>query len=97
MSALQTTRINPYGDLAEPLPIMDVVAAVAKLDGYTDNETDRADMGRQWGQLKGHFLIDRDGIVQWANVECATEGLAGFGKLPDIGEILAAARTLRPT
>jgi len=94
MSALQTTPINPYGDLPEPLPVMEAAAAVAKLDGYTDNETDRADMGRQWGQLKGQFLIDRDGIVQWANVECATEGLAGFGKLPPIDEILTAARAL---
>ena len=94
MSALQTTRINPYGDLPEPLPVMEAAAAVAKLDGYTENETDRADMERQWPQLKGQFLIDRDGVVQWANVECATEGPAGGGKFPSIDEILTAARAL---
>ena len=51
-------------------------------------------MERQWPQLKGQFLIDRDGIVRWANIECATEGLAGVGKFPSTDEILAAARTL---
>jgi hypothetical protein len=42
--------------------------------------------------LKGQFLIDREGIVRWANIECAKEGLAGVGKFPSTDEILAAAR-----
>ena len=67
---------------------------LAKMDGYADNQTDQADMERQWPQLKAQFLIDRDGIVRWANIECATEGLAGIGKIPSDEEILAAARAL---
>jgi len=51
-------------------------------------------MDHQWPQLKGQFLIDRDGIVRWANVECLTEGAAGVGKFPTEEEILAAARAL---
>jgi peroxiredoxin len=94
MKALETTRINPDGIFPEPLPITAVAAAMAKIDGYTENETDHAEMERQWPQLKGQFLIDRDGIVRWANIECATEGLAGVGKFPSDEEILAAARTL---
>jgi peroxiredoxin len=94
MKAIETTRINPNGDLPEPLPVVQAAAATAKLDGYTDNETDQADMNRQFPQLKGQFLIDRDGIVRWANIECATEGLAGVGKFPSEEEILAAARAL---
>jgi hypothetical protein len=39
-------------------------------------------------------LIDRDGIVRWANIECATEGLAGVGKFPSGDEILTAVRNL---
>ena len=62
--------------------------------GYAETETDHADMERQWPQLKGQFLIDRDGIVRWANIECGTEGLAGVGKFPSNDEILTAARTL---
>jgi peroxiredoxin len=92
--AIETTRINPHGEFPEPLPIPDVAKAMAKQDGYTENATDMADMERQWPQLKGQFLIDRDGIVRWANIECATEGFAGVGKFPSEQEILAAVRTL---
>ena len=94
MKAIEVIRINPGGVLPEPLPIVEAAAAVAKLDGYAENETDHSDMERQWPQLKGQFLIDRDGIVRWANIECSTEGLAGVGKFPSGDEILTAARTL---
>src|SRR5215813_5052157 len=94
MQAMQTVRINPFGDLPEPLPIAQVVEAVSKADGYMPNERDKVDMERQWPQLKGQFLIDRDGIVRWAHIECATEGPAGIGKLPSADEIIAAARML---
>ncbi len=94
MKALETTRINPNGEFPEPLPVTEAAAAIAKLDGYTENATDHADMERQWPQLKGLFLIDRDGIVRWASIECATEGLAGIGKFPSEEEILTAARAL---
>jgi peroxiredoxin len=94
MAALGATRINPTGELPEPLPIPEAVPALGKLDGYAGNETDQADMNRQFPQLKGQFLIDRDGIVRWANIECAVDGLAGVGKFPPEEEILRAARAL---
>jgi peroxiredoxin len=94
MAALETTHVNPGGVLPEPLPVTQVAVALSKLDGYADNETDQADMQRQFPQLKGQFLIDRDGVVRWANIECANEGLAGIGKFPSREEILAAARSL---
>jgi peroxiredoxin len=94
MKAIETIRINPDGILPEPLPIEQAAQAVGKLDGYAGNETDQADMQRQWPQLKGQFLIDRDSIVRWANIECAAEGLPGIGKFPTRDEILSAAKTL---
>lgn len=94
LAAIETTRINPTGELPEPLPIQQAGMALAKLDGYTESQTDRADMDRQWPQLKGQFLIDREGIVRWLNVECHTEGLGGVGKFPSEDEILAAASAL---
>jgi len=94
MKELEATRINPDGMFPYPLPIEEAAAAVGKLDGYAGNQTDRADMERQWPQLKAQFLIDRDCIVRWANIECGTEGLAGLGKFPSRDEILSAARTL---
>jgi len=95
MQAFETTRINPYGEFPEPLPIGEAAGVLSKQDGYTENDTDKADLERQWPQLKGQFLIDRDGIVRWANIECAAEGMAGVGKFPSEEEILAAARALR--
>jgi peroxiredoxin len=94
MRAIETTRINPGGEFPEPLPIMDAAKVVSKLDGYTENPTDKAEMERQWPQLKGQFLIDRTGIVRWANVECAGEGVGGLGKFPSAEEIIAAARAI---
>lgn len=93
MQAIEKTRINPYGESPEPLPIMEVAVAMAKRDGYADNDTDKADLERQWPQLKGQFLIDRDGIVRWANIEAA-EGIEGIGKFPSDEVILGAARAL---
>jgi peroxiredoxin len=92
--AMESTRINPGGIFPEPLPISQAAATLATQDGYTENQTDRAEMERQWPQLKGQFMIDRDGIVRWSNIECATEGLAGVGKFPSTEEILTAARAL---
>jgi len=94
MEALAATRINPHGDYPEPLPVMDAAATTARMDNYAGTKTDQADMDRQWPQLKGQFLIDRDGVVRWAEIECAKEGLAGLGKTPPEEVILGAARAL---
>ena len=42
-------------------------------------------------QMKGQFLIDREGIVRWTHIECEKEGLAGMGKFPSHDELLGAA------
>jgi len=94
MEAIASTKINPDGALPQPLPIIDAATALGRLDGYSETKTDQADMERQWPQLKGQFLIDREGIVRWANIECASEGLAGIGKFPPEQAILGAARAL---
>jgi peroxiredoxin len=91
---LEAARINPYGEFPAPLPVPEAAGAMAKQDGYTENDTDKADLNRQFPQLRGQFLIDRGGIVRWANIECGTEGVAGVGKSPSEDEILAAARAL---
>lgn len=94
MKEMATVQINPNGEFPEPLPIMEAAMATGEKDGYTQTDTDKAELERQWPQLKGQFLIDRDGIVRWANIECATEGVAGVGKFPSEEEILTAARAL---
>jgi len=96
LHALETVKINPDGALPERVPLSQAAAAISKLDGYVENDTDRADIERQWPQLKGQFLIDRTGIVRWANIECS-EGIAGIGSFPRPDEILSAARGLQQT
>ena len=63
-------------------------------DGYAVTGADHADLERHQGQLTGQFLVDRGGLVRWANIECAREGIEGIGKLPPEDEVLAAARGL---
>jgi hypothetical protein len=92
--AVQSTRVNPTGELPEPLPVWETVKALTRLDGFRPTESDRDETQRDWSQSAGEFLIDRDGIVRWAYVEYATGDLAGIGKFPTDDEILAAARML---
>jgi hypothetical protein len=72
---------------------MEAAKKIGELDGHVNSAADQADMERQFPQLKARFLIDRDGIVRWADVECAN-GLADIGKVPSDEEVLAAARAL---
>ncbi|RST48916.1 peroxiredoxin family protein [Variovorax sp. MHTC-1] len=89
---METTRVNPTGELPEPLPIPEAAKVLQELDGYTYTPADLADIDRQWPQLKAMFMIDREGIVRWMDIECAAEGMAGIGKLPSEEVILDAAR-----
>ena len=94
MEALQTTRVNPTGELATPLPVFEAAAALDRLQNFQPSATDQSEYERQVGQLKGQFLLDRTGIVRWVNVEGATEGAAGIGKFPTADVVLAAARSV---
>lgn len=94
MNALQTVRLNPTGELPEPLPLAEATGALDRHHGFTPTQADLSDAQRQFPQLKGQFLLDRDGIVRWVNIECAKEGLSGLGKFPSDEELLEAARTL---
>ena len=37
--------------------------------------------------------MDRDGIIRWANMELAREGMSAMGKFPTEEELLGVART----
>ena len=95
VAAVEQTRINPTGELPEPLPIPKAAAALDQIHGFAPSEVDRRESEQQFPQLKGQFLVDRDGIVRWANVETAREGIAGLGKFPTDEELVEAVRTLR--
>jgi peroxiredoxin len=97
LEAAQSVRINPYGDLAAPVPVLEAVDVHNARDSFQLTDVDRHEMQSQFSggpQLTGQFLIDRAGIVRWLHVECADEGLAGAGKFPSDEQFLAAARAL---
>jgi len=94
MHAVEQLRVNPTGELPEPLPMMAAVAELARRDGYQPTPTDEREAASTFTQMKGQFLIDRGGIVRWANIECGQEGLSGLGKFPTHEELLSAARTV---
>ncbi len=67
---------------------------IGRLDGFEPTESESAEFQRHQVQFTGQFLVDRHGIVRWANIECAQDGLAGIDKFPTDEELLAAARAL---
>jgi hypothetical protein len=91
MQMIQNTHINPTGELPAPLPVPAAAEALSALDGYQATPTDLREYETTFTQLKGQFLIDRDGIVRWSHIECSTEGFAGMGKFPSHDELLHAA------
>jgi hypothetical protein len=91
---IETTVVNPMGEFPAPVPIPEAAERFAKMDAYVPSEVDQSDMNRQFPQLKGLFLIDREGIVRWTYIECGAEGPAGIGNFPSEHELLAAARAL---
>lgn len=93
LEAIQSQRINPTGELPEPLSPFAANDALNQLDAFEATATDRDDMERKGTQLIGQFLIDRDGIVRWVSIEAA-EGLAELGKFPSSEQFLDAARSL---
>jgi thioesterase domain-containing protein len=89
----QSAATRELSRLGQPVPA-DPWETLSRLDGFEATPTDEADLQRHQAQLTGQFLIDRDGVVRWANVECARSGPAGFGEMPSEEELLAAARAL---
>jgi peroxiredoxin len=92
MEAVQNTRIDGMGELPHPLPIMEAVRALDERDRFQFTETDTREEHEQGLLDTGQFLLDREGIVRWVNLESAGEGLAGLGKFPTDEELLSVAR-----
>ena len=93
LEAVQTVRTDVMGELPVPLPIAEVVGVLQQKDGFQPTAADTRESEEQFGLETGQFLVDRDGIVRWVNLELAG-GLAGLGKFPSDEELLALARRL---
>ena len=81
-------------ELLLEVPGSEAKGAINRVDGFEPTESDRADMQRHQVQFVGQFLLDRDGVARWADIECARGGTAGLDKFPTEEEVLAAARAL---
>jgi peroxiredoxin len=79
-------------DLARELGIAveagDAGRAIKTFDGFEPVESDERDAERDQALAVGQFLIDRAGIVRWANLELKP------GELPSAEEVLARAAAL---
>jgi hypothetical protein len=94
MQAVQGVYRNLARELKLDVPDDQARDAIGRLDGFEVTESEKAEFQRHQVQFTGQFLVDRQGIVRWANIECAQEGPAGIDKFPTDQELLAAARAL---
>lgn len=93
--AVQSTAAQLLRELKQPeVLVAEAYDTLGRLDGYQLAEGDAGESQRDRAQLGGQFLIDRDGVVRWANVEGARDRLAGLGQMPSDEELLAAVRAV---
>ena len=93
MGQLQASLVNPTGELAEPQHVFAASETLNKRDGFELTEIDQQIAATHGMQLGGHFLVDRDGIIRWQQIE-AGERIGDLAKFPSEEEILRAARSL---
>jgi peroxiredoxin len=93
MGQFQALEINPTGELPAAQNPFAAMETLNKKDAFEPTEADHQIAAAHGTQLGGHFLIDREGIIRWGQVE-AGERMGDLSKFPSDEEILRAARTL---
>lgn len=94
MQAIDGAYVKLAQDLKIEAPPDRAQEVIGRLDGFEVTESEGAEFQRHQAQFTAQFLIDRQGIVRWANVECSRDGLAGIDQFPTDDEIVAAAQAL---
>ena len=93
MAQFMAARHNPGGALPAPLQPMESNIVLNAKEGFEMLEADNAIVAAHGTQLAGHFLIDREGIVRWTQIE-APGGPNELGTMPSTAQILAALDSL---
>ena len=93
MGQFLALQINPTGELPAGQNPFAAMETLNKKDEFEPTEADQQIVAAHGTQLGGHFLIDREGIIRWGQIE-AGERIGDLGKFPSDEEILRAARTL---
>ncbi len=94
MDQFMAARINPTGEMPEPVQPMEANGVLNAKDGFEMVEADQAMAAAHPAQLVGHFLVDADGIVRWAQME-APDGPNGISIFPTAAQLIAAASSLK--
>ena len=93
MAQFEAARVNPTGELPEPLQPMASNPVLNAKDGFALDEVDEAIFANHGTQLVGHFLVDAAGIVGWVQIE-APDGPNSLCIFPNAAQIIAAADRL---
>jgi hypothetical protein len=93
MGQLQAVGVNPTGELPAPQHVFAAMETLNQRDGFEMTETDQQIAAAHGTQLSGHFLIDREGIIRWGQIEGA-ERIGDLATFPTEEEILRVARGL---
>ena len=93
MGQMQAALINPTGELPTPQNPFVAMETLNQRDGFEPTEIDQQIAATHGMQLGGHFLIGRDGIVRWLQIE-ALERIGDLSRFPSDEEIVTAARGL---
>jgi peroxiredoxin len=93
MAQFEAARVNPTGELAEPMQPMASNPVLNAKDGFELDEVDNAIFANHGTQFVGHFLVDAAGIVRWVHIE-ARDGPNSLCIFPTAAQIIAAAGSL---
>jgi hypothetical protein len=88
--------INPTGELSAPMPIPAGNKVLDERDGLVGMPEAKTVLDaiatRDYG-ARGHFLVDRSGVVRWTWIESPSPAdISQDGRFPTDDEIVAAVR-----
>lgn len=93
MAQFEAARINPTGEMPEPMQPIQANDVLNAKDGFELQEPDEAIFASYGTQLVGHFLVDAAGIVRWLQIE-APDGPQSLCIFPNAAQMTAAASAL---
>jgi peroxiredoxin len=79
---------------ARAIDVSEIKSGLRRRDDFKPIAADDEDRKRQGAQFIGQFLIDREGIIRWVNIEGTKESLNGKEDFPTDEEFLAAVQAL---
>jgi peroxiredoxin len=91
-----TARINPTGELPEPVSPFEANEALNQRDRFEMTAVDRQIVSAHGTQLAAYFLLDAQAVIRWTFLE-ADRSPQAIGTFPTPEALLAAVRDLGPT